>query len=165
MSRAKKVYFPKIRLQEMLNRPGGISRDQALEGAIANLDDMKGESNLIIEDAIAAIEASSAQVHGGQLSPEVMKEILEQSGQVVTLAGTFGYVALDRAARGLCDITDGLILAGLGDAAPVLVHVRALRMFAPRSLPLSKDACEQVLAELEKIMVFYDLKPIPQPVG
>ncbi len=165
MSRAKKVYFPKIRLQEMLNRPGGISRDQALEGAISNLDDMKGEGNIIIENAIAAIEALSAQVNGGKLAPEVMKEILEQADQVVTLAGTFAYVALDRAARGLCDITDGLMQAGKGDAAPVLVHVRALRMFAPRSIPLGKEASDQVLAELEKIMVFYDLRPLAEPAG
>jgi hypothetical protein len=160
MSRAKKVFFPKIRLQEMLNRPGGIAREQALEMAMTNLREISGESDAIIEAAIAAIEAIANQAKANRLAPEQMREILEQADQVVTLAGTFGYTALDRAARALCDICDGLLRAGLPDAAPIHVHVRALRMFAPSGVQLGKEAAAQVLSELEKIMVFYDFQPI-----
>lgn len=160
MSRAKKVYFPKIKLQEKLNTPGGIGRDQALEAAITNLREISGEGDGIIEAAIVAIEAIAASAQKGQLTPQQMREILEQADQVVTLAGTFGYTALDRAARALCDITDGLLSAGLSDAAPIHVHVRALRMFAPSRAQLPQEATAQVLAELEKIMVFYNFQPI-----
>lgn len=143
MSRAKKVFFPDIRLQEMLSRPGGIAREQALEAAVANLREISGESDAIIEAAIMAIEAIAGEARASRLTPGQMREILEQADQIVTLAGTFGYTALDRAARALCDVTDGLLRAGLPDAAPIHVHVRALRMFAPSGVKPDKEIAAQ----------------------
>ena len=160
MSRAKKVYFPKVRLQEMLNRPGGVTRDQALEGAMTHLQEISGESDAIIDTAIAAIEAIAGEARMNRLTPEQMRAILEQADQIVTLAGTFGYTVLDSAARALCDITDGLLREGKGDAAPIHVHVRALRLFSPSGVKPGHDESARVLAELDKIMVFYNFQPI-----
>jgi hypothetical protein len=150
-----KVLFPKIRLQEMLNRPGGISREDALSGAIENIRSISGEGDQQIEDAIVKIEAIAISVAKAQFSPQELKAVLELADHIVTLAGTFGYSSLDRTTKGLCDIADGLLQTGRGDAAPVLVHVRAVRLFAPSASALSEEEANKVLAELEKIKKFY----------
>jgi hypothetical protein len=156
----KKVYFPKIRLQEMLNRSGGIGREQAVEAAIENLRGISAEGDAVIVAAIAAIEHIATGAVSGKLKPEEIRWILEETDQIVTFAGTFGYTALDRAARGLCDLADGMLNANLQDAAPILVHIRALRMFSPAAVPLGAAVADQVLAELGKILDYYHFQPI-----
>ncbi len=156
----KKVYFPKIKLQEMLLRPGGIARDQAIHGAIENLRAESGESNMVIENAIAAIARIAAGAKANVLPQADIKAIMEQADQIVTVAGTFGYDHLDRAARGLCDMTDGLIRTGRGDAAPIHVHVMALRLFSPMAATPSVAEAEKVLSELASVMAFYNFTPM-----
>ncbi|MEY4708190.1 MAG: hypothetical protein RJB58_1913 [Pseudomonadota bacterium] len=161
----KMVYFPKIKLQEMLLRPGGIARDEAIHTAIENLRAESGESNKVIEDAIAAIAGIAAGAKANMLPQADMKAIMEQADQIVTVAGTFGYEYLDRAARGLCDITDGLIRTGCGDAAPIHVHVMALRLFSPMAAAPSVAEAEKVLSELASVKAFYGFTPIDAQVN
>lgn len=156
----KKVYFPKIKLQEMLLRPGGIGRDEAIAGAIESVRADSGESDAEIEKAIAAIASIAAGARGNVLSEENMKKILEQADQIVTLAGTFGYDYLDRAARGLCDMADGLIRSQCSDAAPIHVHVMALRLFSPGAATPSVAEAEKVLSELASVMAFYNFSSL-----
>jgi hypothetical protein len=151
-----KVLFPKIRLQEMLNRPGGISREDALAGAMENVRSISGEGDQQIEDSIVRIEAIAISRAKTQFSPEDLKAILILADQIVTLAGTFGYSSLDRATKNLCDMADGLLYTDRGEVAPILVHVRAVRLFAPTSLGLSEEEAQKVLAELDKIKKFYN---------
>jgi hypothetical protein len=151
-----KVLFPKIRLQEMLNRPGGISREDALLGAMENVRSISGEGDQQIEDAIVKIEAIAISRAKSQFSPEDLKAVLILADQIVTLAGTFGYSSLDRATKNLCDMADGLLHADRGEAAPILVHVRAVRLFAPSATALGEEESQKVLAELEKIKMFYN---------
>lgn len=155
-----KVYFPKIRLQEMLGRPGGMTREDALAAALENVRSISGEGDQLIEEAIARIESISAAHQNNSLSKEQLTEVLNQADQIVTLAGTFGYVALDRATRALCDIADGLLRNNMDHAAPVLVHAKALRFFAPSGTARSDDEARGVLSELGKIRAFYKFQAL-----
>jgi hypothetical protein len=153
MSNAK-VYFPTLPLQEAVARGGGLTRENAIEAALENVGAISGEGNQTIEASISALEALVAQGRAG-LAPEKLREILAQADQIVTLAGTFGYTALDSATRGLCDVADGLLQAGIGDLAPVAVHVRAVRLFSPFSNPPSAEESSRILGELAKVSDHY----------
>ena len=157
-----KVFFPKIRLQEVVARSGGISREMALAQASANMQEISGEGDQIIDAAIARIEEIIAAAKGNTIARASLTAILEQADQIVTFAGMFGYSWLDRATRDLCDIADGLMQANIDHAAPVMVHARAVRFFAPSSPKPSDAEAEQVLSELKKIRVFYDFPSIGQ---
>lgn len=103
-----------------------------------------------------AIEATEAIVYAphpnNRLSEEEMRAILRHGDQIVTLAGMFCYERLDTATRSLCDLTDGMLNAGLLDAAPIIVHVKAVRLMAPGSAELAPDEAERVFAGLEKVL-------------
>ena len=154
-----KVYFPKIRLAQMLARPGGITREEALSAATSNVRAISGEGDREIETAIRTIE-KIATAAGSSISKEQLARILEEADQIVTLAGIFKYSWLNMATRKLCDVADGFLQAGLSDIAPILVHVRALRFFAPSTTALSEAQAKVVLSELDKVHTHYKFRAL-----
>jgi hypothetical protein len=155
-SRPVKTYFPQSRLSEIAARSGGIARDEAVAGALESVETMRVECDEEIGRSMASIEAIVAASNGKSLHADDMRKILQYADQIVTLAGTFGYTALDKAMRSMCDVTDGLLQARLSDAAPVIVHAQAMRLMAPGSTVLSPGETARMLDELAKILVHYN---------
>lgn len=153
---SKKTYFPRTRLADLAARPGGVFGDKAVADATDNIQEMRAESVGLIDRMILDIERVAVGAQADRLSEAEMNLILVQADQVVTLAGTFGYRALDAAARSLCDVTDGLLGAGMRDAAPIAVHARALRLLAPGAQALPEAAVDSILTELSKIMTHFN---------
>jgi len=162
----KIIHFPTTRLSELVKRAGGISRDDAVEGAMQQMESLRGESDDVIETTIVALEAiGQAALKEGKCSREQMLEILQHGDQMVTLAGTFGYGPLGIASRSICDMTDGMIHAGSHDIAPILVHVQAIRMMSPRRTALAPEAMDKVLAELTRVLTHLNFSPISDAAG
>jgi len=151
----KKVYFPMTRLAELAARDGGVTRAMAIESAMQSIDSMRPQADAEIESSISAIESVAAEQRRG-LSEEGLRAILRYGDQIVTLAGTFGYEALDHATKSLCDLADGMLRAGMRDIAPVLVHVQTIRLMAPGGPTLQTTDTEMMLEELAKVLKFFD---------
>ncbi len=157
MSRSiKKIFFPKTRLVELAARSGGVTRETALDGANKLLDNARPGADITIENAIRTLEEIVSRAKGGALGEEDMHDVLRHADQIVTLAGTFGYESLDSAVKNLCDVTDGLITAKLYHAAPIAVHIRAMRMFCPGATPIPPEPTYKILSELGKILTHYN---------
>jgi hypothetical protein len=158
--RPVKTFFPKTRLAEMAAQLGGIARDEAIAGAKESVELLREEGDTEINRSIGAIEAIVAGSDRRSLQEADMRKILQLADQIVTLAGTFGYTALDKVMRSLCDVTDGLLQARLTDAAPIIVHVQSMRLMAPGSTALSPQQTAKVLGELAKILTHYNFCPL-----
>src|SRR6202161_808559 len=105
------THFPKLRITELVGRFGGVSRDEAIAQAKQELAAMRGEGNDVIEASIKALEVivfAPAAPDPSRYSADQLKQILVLCDQIVTLAGTFEYAALDQTTRSLCDVADGL---------------------------------------------------------
>ncbi len=150
------THFPKLRITELVGRFGGVTRSDAIAQAKKELEAMRGESDGIIEAAINALEAIvTAPAERTRYSDSQLKEMLVLGDQIVTLAGTFEYWALDQTTRSMCDVADGLLRTGQPDIASIQVHMRAMRMVSPKAPPLSDDQIKVMLAELKKILAHY----------
>jgi len=154
------THFPaKSRLSELAGRFGGLNREEAVEAAVRGLEIMRPESDKAILSAIAQLETIvTGATQRGDSVP--MKELLPLCDQIVTLSGTFGYGALDKAARSLCDLLDGLLDQGKIDFASIRVHVQTIHMFAPGATPLGEEQIEVMLFELHKLLDFHGLVPL-----
>jgi hypothetical protein len=159
-SAMKILHFPKTRLSELVARSGGISREDALEAAKEGMEEFRDLAVETIESGIGVIEALAYSAKGGRLAEAQMREILVQADHVVTMTATFGISVLEGVAKSLCDVADGLLTRGLDDAAPIIVHVQALRLMAPRSAPLEATHAQQVLAELTKLREHFSITPL-----
>jgi len=150
------THFPKIRLTELVSRFGGVSRDDAIAQAKSELAAMQGQGNEVIEGSIKTLEKIVfTPAERNRYSEEQLKQILVLCDQIVTLAGTFGYVALDQTTRSLCDVTDGLLRTKKADIASIHVHMRALQMVNPKAPPLKEQQINTMLGELRKILAHH----------
>jgi hypothetical protein len=157
----KRFHFPKTRFVELATRQGGIARDMAIGGALKNIESARAESDETMLKSIAAIE-EIAYAPGALkgINPEDMRAVLRLADQIVTLAGMFCYDNLDMATRSLCDLVDGMLNAGVNDAAPVIVHAKALRLMAPGSPSIPDDEIQKVLSGLERVLSHYHFEPL-----
>jgi hypothetical protein len=150
------THFPKLRIGELVGRFGGVNRSDAIGNARKELESMRGESDQVIEKSILALEqVVNAPAKPDRYSDPQLREILSLGDQIVTLAGTFGYTALDQTMRSLCDVADGLLRTQKADVPSIHVHMRALRMVSPTAPKLNDAQIETMLAELRKIHAHY----------
>jgi hypothetical protein len=154
------TFFPETRLAKLAARPGGLMRDIAIENAMQAVEAMRGEGDEAIRHEMDAIDKVMTGIQNNKIPAAAMKQILHHADLIVTFSATFGYEALARCMRSLCDVADGLLNGGLEDAAPIAVHVRSMRLLAPGSATLSAQQAEVVLGELAKILTHYDFTPI-----
>lgn len=155
------THFPKIRLAELVGRFGGVSRVDAIAQAKKELAAMRDESDKVIGASIKALEdVVYAPAERNRYSEAQLKQILVLCDQIVTLAGTFEYGALDKITRSLCDVADGLLRTKQPDVAPIHVHMRAMQMVSPKAPALSEDQVAVMLAELRKILAHYGFDQI-----
>jgi hypothetical protein len=150
------THFPKLRITELVGRFGGVSRDEAIAQAKQELAAMRGEGNDVIEASIKALEVIVfAPAERNRYSADQLKQILVLCDQIVTLAGTFEYIALDQTTRSLCDVADGLMRTKKADIASIHVHMRAMQMVNPKAPPLGEEQIKMMLAELRKILAHH----------
>jgi hypothetical protein len=154
------TFFPETRLAKLAARPGGLMRDIAIENAKQTLEGMRGEGEEAIKREMDEIDAIMMGVRHNRMNADQLKSVLHHADLAVTLSATFGYEAFARCMRSLCDVADGLIRAGLVDAAPISVHVHSMRLLAPGASALSPQQAEIILGELSKILTHYDFTPI-----
>jgi hypothetical protein len=154
-----RIFLPPSSLKEQLSRPGGKTRDDAVRAAIAGVEALREESMGAIDTAIQAVEAAAQQGHDGKLSEANLKNVLRNADEIVELAGTFQLENLDAAGRSLCDLVGLLLKTSPYPAAPIAVHARALRLFAPGRPILSETEIEMVFAELARFRSFFEAKP------
>ena len=161
MSSKKKarVFVPPSSLKEQLSRPGGKSRDEAVNAAIAGVEALREKSMSAIDKAIQAVEAVAHQGTNGALSEANLRDVLRNADEIVELAGTFRLQNLDTAGRSLCDLVGLLLKTSPYPAEPIAVHARALRLFAPGRPALTAAQSEVILGELARFRAFFEAKP------
>jgi hypothetical protein len=133
--------YPHNRLGELIARPGGIDRAQAIASAARALDRNRQPARDEIEVLIRILEQPIAG-----LDPAAMADIAALADRIVSLALLLEMETLALAAMRLCDL--GLALGDAPRADPVAVHIKALRLLAPGAPALAADEAETVLAGL-----------------
>jgi hypothetical protein len=161
MSQGCKTIRVKNRLGELLRRPGGIRRTEAIESASEAVETLRKDYVSSIPDEIGALEAIAAGSKG-KLSARDIDAMLNHAGRLLTLSGTFGYELLDRVVKRFCDFAGDMVEKEIYDVAPVDVHLRAMRLVCPGAAELSEDEAADMLKGLEKVHKHYGIKE-PQP--
>jgi len=154
-----RIFVPPSNLKEQLSRPGGKTRDDAVKAAIAGVEALREQSMDVIDTAIQAVEAAAQEGSNGTLTEAKLNDVLRNADEIVEMAGTFGLENLDAAARSLCDLVGLLVKTSPYPAAPIAVHARALRLFAPGRPSLSSVEIEMIFAELGRFRAFFEAKP------
>jgi len=151
----------KNRLGQMLQKPGGIGREEACETAVKNVESLRDEFVGAIPGEIAALELMVEAAGRKRLPAGELDAMLRRAGQLLTLSGTYGYDLLDQVVKRFCDLASGMIEKNIEDAAPVNVHLRAMRLVCPDSPELPQEAADNMLSGLAAVHAHYGITRIP----
>jgi hypothetical protein len=155
-----KIIPVKNRLGELLRRPGGVGREEAVEAAGKNVESLRDEYVSAIPDEIAALELILAAAGRKKIPVSELKSMLERAGHLLTLSGTFGFDLLDLVVKRFCDLASGMIEKEIEDVAPVSVHLRAMRLVCPGVAELPEGEADHMLSGLAKVHAHYGIKPL-----
>lgn len=157
-----KIIPVKNRLGQLLRKPGGIARAEAIEAAGKNVETLRGEFVAAIPGEVAALEMILGAAERKRLTAAQLDAMLRRADQLLTLSGTFGYDLLDQVVKRFCDFASGMIERKLHDAAPVDVHLKTMRLVCPGGAELSEAEADHVLTRLAAVHAHYGIAPIQQ---
>ncbi len=152
-----KLYRVKNRLGELMRRPGGVSRAQAVEEAAKGIESLRAGYVNAIPVEIAALEEMVAANGSDEISADGIGCLLNRASRLLTLSGTFGYDRLDAVVKRFCDLGLGMIEKGITSVAPIEVHLRAMRLVSPDSVSLAREDAQELLAELSRVHEHFGL--------
>lgn len=139
-------FEPEVRLKKILNEPGGVTAEQAIQRAKAGLESIRADCLDATDKKIALLVELAASDEPG--SGETM---YRAANEVFAEAGAFGLGELSAVAHSLC----GLIAANDGVKPPraaVMVHVEAMRALRKPELAGDKAARMAVLQGLRGVV-------------
>jgi hypothetical protein len=113
------------RLAEKINQPGGMTEDEAIEAATANLESLRGRTEHELDVTLQQIRTIGHGLHAPP-DPIAVRELYSLSNSVVGIAGVYGMTGLSAVAYSLCDLVDRLRMSKTWNAAAVRVHVDSL---------------------------------------
>lgn len=149
-----RVSKPPARLLTLVNRPGGLLREEAIARSVKRLEAQRGAAQHAMLNLIDALETSAQ----GALTTDLLHDNLRLTDQLISLAFLFGNEQLAQVGERLCALLLALIALDEVHQEPVDVHIRALRLFAPPANPPER-VVSHIHAGLDKILVRYGAQP------
>lgn len=150
-----KIIRVKNLLGEMLHAPGGISRDEAIHEAQQLIEELREECERAVPVEITRLEDMVVKA-GARISRFQLLDILGQVDPLLTLSGTFGSETLDAVVKRFCDLCAGMVEKDITDTAPLMVHVRAMRLVFKAEL--NEQDAAAILEELSRIHAHYGIE-------
>lgn len=150
-----KIIRVKNLLGELLHKPGGISRDEAVEEAQKLIEELREDCERAVPVEITRLEELVAKA-GSHIDARQLEDILDQVDPLLTLSGTFGSETLDAVVKRFCDLCAGMLEKGITTTAPLEVHLRAMRLVFKTELGEAES--NEILGELSLIHDHYGIE-------
>lgn len=151
MSRPWKSIKVRNRITDLIRRPGGITRSQAIKAARTDVERLREDMVKRVPDEIAGLEAIAGEAKGDYISAADLERMFAGAERLLVLAGTFGLATLDAVVKKFCDLAAGMIENGITSVAPVAVHLRAMRLVCPGAPALSERETAALLSQLARV--------------
>jgi hypothetical protein len=161
MKRKTKIFLPKNRIETEVRRPGGISQEQALRRANANVEGLREVSKEALEAAVNAIGAIAGGASADGVPLENLPQLMRLCNRIILLAETYGFPQLALVAMRLCDLLSKFVELRKADANAIGVYVQAMRMLSPSQPPLPRLEHERLVEQLLRVLVHYGVELNP----
>jgi hypothetical protein len=143
MSSARFV-FPKLKLEQLIREPGGVTVAEALTQANANLETIKPQCR---EELVALLDQAEAAYEAG--GGAVLTDLYGIAVRGIGAGAVCGAPDVDGALSSLCDLIDHLQAAEAMDRDALGVHVRSWRLLMDPHLP--RPGAAAILDGLRKV--------------
>lgn len=151
---------PRLRLSQLVRRRGGISRELAIERALAAIEELRAQSLERLDELVGALEDLSTVCSPRAGNP---CNICLLADEIISIAVTFSLSDVAHVAKMLCDLAVAFRERGVVEVEPIVVHVRALRLLLSADTQLSPSSRTGMLSELMKISHHFGITPQEEP--
>jgi len=103
-----KVFSVETRFQKMARRPGGVSRDKALERAQSNIEELKPEFTGWLERELQDLTMTIRQLEGHPEDVSRIDEAHRRSSLLRDVGTTMGFELVTIISRNICEILDAI---------------------------------------------------------
>ena len=135
---------------KLVRQPGGMTADEAVLAASANLETLRGGLEAEIAAAIGAMQSLDA-AQADVPDPASIDALYRLSNRVIGLAGLPGLRAVGQICFSLCELIDRLQTSRTWNTAAVRVHMDCLRALRPGSAG-DEDQQDAVVAALRRVV-------------
>jgi hypothetical protein len=152
-----RLFFVDTRFQKMARRPGGVSRESAIEQAQQYIDNETKETfDEWLEQELEALKGAIGELQSGPATPDKLDEACLHCRQLRDVGTTCHFELLTFIADSLCEILDATKAGAPFDADSVACHVDALmvvkkksyRGLKPEQLPELTNGLRKVVQRL-----------------
>lgn len=158
--REARVFTVETRFQKLARRPGGVSRDEALERAAANIEEIKpGFDDWLIKELKTLSDAIDSAKTAEP--PADWAEIANmQSRQVRDAGTTMGAELLTFIANSLCEMLDAIAAGAECNMESIGCHLDALYLARQRKFRgLSPDQVPELTSGLRRVAEVISTSP------
>lgn len=153
---AIKYSAPENRLASALSSARPLLAQRAIERATENLAHLGDECAAYVDQLLGSLR-DIFELYKVDQRPEALSDMYQLSLRFIGSASLAGCDDLEKAAKSLCDVIDGMMERGQTDPEPIRVHVDALRMLRhPAALG---DAAADLLMGLQRVRARFAIVP------
>lgn len=123
-----RIFFVETHFHEMARRPGGVPREQAIERAEAEIDEIKPEFVDWLDGELKDFSKLITDARTGQADPGWVSVANFRCRQLRDTGTTMGFELLSFVADSLCELLDSIAAGGECNMDSIMCHVDALML-------------------------------------
>ena len=135
------------RLAGLVNQPGGLTEDEAVLAAHANLETIRERTLLQMDETLSLMQATGRTLQSGGAD---LDALYIQSNTIVGVAGVFGMAGLSAVAYSLCELLDRMRTSRVWNKLAVSAHLDSLRLM--RSAAPGETLNDEMRAALRSLV-------------
>lgn len=124
--REARVFVVETRFQQLARRPGGLSRDKAIENATAQIEEIKPTFGGWIDEELGALSGLIKDAQAGAPASDWLAMANSHSRQIRDAGTTMGAELLTFIAASLCEVLDAIEAGAECNLDSIACHTDAL---------------------------------------
>jgi hypothetical protein len=148
-----RIFQVDTNFQQMARRPGGISRDRAIERAEIEIAELKVEFDEWLSRELAELATAFEAAREQQHNPERLAELTSHGQQIRDVTATMRLELLCFVAASLCDLLDSISADAEFPTDSIVCHLDALNLSArPDFRELRPDQVPELTKGLRRVV-------------
>jgi hypothetical protein len=123
-----RIFFVDTRFQKMARRPGGVSREAAIEAAQTAIEEIQPEIDNGLERELQELAKLIKSAQAGTPEPNWIEIASFQARQIHDVGTTIGAELITFIAESLCDMLDTIHAGAKCNMESIVLHLDALMM-------------------------------------
>jgi hypothetical protein len=123
-----RLFYADTRFERLARRSGGVEREKAIEQAQAQVEEMKADFSVWIDNEFDTLNAALSEIESDPSNKGALERAHRSCAQLRDVGGTMGYQLVTFVAKTLCEILEAYIAGAAYDTEVIVCHTDAFKL-------------------------------------